>query len=465
MKLLLAQHHSRIIIFLMSLGCIALFSCSKEYSIESRFGKIPAGAWEFKDSLNFYTGNVDTAFVFQAGVQEELHILGTSKDGNYIFDLVLFGDSIGTGTYKASLFQTVFNYSSGLTDILQAGQLIGEFTVIITSFNGKIVIGTFQGQAQDTSGALRNLFEGKFTATLGTVFQGPPSDGVLGDSSGLCKPVVLNGVYKQAIAMLPGNTVEVEVTVAAAGSYSIFTDAVNGITFSGDGTIANTGPQTITLQATGTPAFSGIQQFILHYGNSQCIFTVNFVPGAAPSGDYYPTSTNSIWLYENGSETYINKVVSGTKVIDGTTYSIIGTLETEQSTTFDTSLLLSKADGNYYGYLNYADWVPLDQDAFAQTIFLKDSVPVSSSWVGPTINGTVGGFPLSFNAKFTILEKSVPVSLGIFNFPDVIKVKMEFYSAGLPMGISGEIWYAKNVGPIFIKDPYNEYTIKDYTIF
>lgn len=467
MKWFPAHINARSLYLLMALGCMALFSCSKEYSIENGFEEIPAGSWEFKDSLNLYTGNVDTAFVLEVGAQEELHILGTSKDGNHIFDLVLFGDTIGVGTYKASLFQTTFNYSSGNNTLFQAGQLIGEFIVTITSFDGKIVSGTFVGQALDSSGALRGLFDGKFTTTLGDINQGPPSIGVLGDSSGFCQPVTLNGVYKQGIVMNAGNTVSVQVSVTEAGSYYIYTDAVNGITFSGAGTFDNTGAQTVILQATGTPAFNGLQQFTLHYGNSQCAFTIDFVPGAAPSGDYYPTSENSNWEYENSmsSDTYINKVAPGNKVIDGTTYAIIGVVATPQSTTFDTSLLVSKSDGIYYGYLNYADWIPLDQDAYAQTIFLIDTLAAGSSWNGPAINGTVGGVPLSLTAKFTILEKGVPANLGSFNFPDVIKVKMEFFSGGFSLGISGEIWYAKNVGPIYIKDPYNEYIIKAYTIF
>lgn len=49
----------------------------------------------------------------------------------------------------------------------------------------------------------------------------------------------------------------------------------------------------------------------------------------------------------------------------------------------------------------------------------------------------------------TLLEKAVPVTIGTFNFPDVIKVKYEFFITGSPIPIeTDERWFAKNVGEI-----------------
>ena len=101
--------------------------------------------------------------------------------------------------------------------------------------------------------------------------------GVLGDSSGNCKPVTLAGTYSPGIALTSANTVQVQVTVATAGTYSIKTNTVNGVTFSKTGTFTSTGTQNVILNGSGTPANSGDQNFTLSYGNSQCSFTINFV--------------------------------------------------------------------------------------------------------------------------------------------------------------------------------------------
>ena len=53
----------------------------------------------------------------------------------------------------------------------------------------------------------------------------------------------------------------ITVTVGTAGTYSIVTDTVNGVTFSASGTFTTTGSQTITLEASGTPTVSGTPTF------------------------------------------------------------------------------------------------------------------------------------------------------------------------------------------------------------
>jgi hypothetical protein len=72
----------------------------------------------------------------------------------------------------------------------------------------------------------------------------------------------------------------------------------------------------------------------------------------------------------------------------------------------------------------------------------------------------------------TLLEKAVPVTIGTFNFPDVVKVKYEYeYTfTGIPSIVeTDERWFARNVGEIH--DSYNDgvtttvYDISDFQIF
>ena len=74
--------------------------------------------------------------------------------------------SFSTGTYKASLFQSTFEYTSGATNLYQAGQLIGEFIVNITSLTNTQISGTFSGSAINAASVLKQLSNGKFSSSL-----------------------------------------------------------------------------------------------------------------------------------------------------------------------------------------------------------------------------------------------------------------------------------------------------------
>jgi hypothetical protein len=263
--------------FLLAAGL--LNACRKEYSLEGGSLKIPSGTWEFKDSLTQYLGDMDSAYIVSGGSlnTKELNLVGHSKDGSQTFALHLYADTFKVGVYKASFFQSAFEYTEGTKTIYQASQLIGEFIVNITSYSDDFISGTFTGKVLDSVGNSKLLTQGKFSSTIGGgTSNNGVSTGVLGDSSGNCKPVTLSGVYTKGIVLTSANTVQAQVTVATAGTYSINTNTVNGITFSKSGTFTSTGVQNVVLTGSGTPTNSGDQTFTLNYGNSKCSFTVNF---------------------------------------------------------------------------------------------------------------------------------------------------------------------------------------------
>ena len=266
-----------------------LNACQKEYSLEGNGLIVPTGTWQFNDSTHLFAGNMDSAYIDSSSSLNTkiLHLIGTSLDGTQSFNMELYANSFTAGTYKASLFQSTFQYTSGGSSIYQAGQLIGEFIVTITSFTNTQISGTFSGSAADATNKIKQLTNGKFTSTFSNKGNGSGvSSGVLGDSSGNCKPVISSGTYAQGIALDFTNTVQVQVTVATAGTYLIKTNTVNGITFSKTGTFTSAGIQTVTLAGSGTPANSGDQNFTLSYGNSLCNFKINFfAPGSGTLGE------------------------------------------------------------------------------------------------------------------------------------------------------------------------------------
>ena len=561
----------------------AFFSaCKKEYSIEGGGSKTPSGAWEFKDGSSQYTGNMDTAYIGSSGGNtKELQLIGTSSDGSQTFHMHLFADTFRTGTYKASLFQSAFEYTGGGKTLYQAGQLIGEFTVVITSYSSSVISGTFSGDALDSANNIKTLTEGKFTSIIAGSAAPTESVGVFGNSSGNCEPVTLAGTYAQGIALTSANTVQVQVVVATVGAYAITSDNVNGVSFSktgsftatgvqsvilngsgtptgtGDqtytikygnsqcsfkvnfaapatgncggapgsctpfsvsgnyqqgvllnisntvqiqvnvttiggytistntangvsfsksGVFATTGVQLITLTGTGTPVNEGIQSFTVTFGSSSCDFSITFLPGVMPSGDYFPVTLNSNWTYDlvggSSSDDVHVAVLDYSPTFGGNTYKTLAGYDVPPTTAFDSSYY-RKPGGDYYQYINYSDLIPFDGPALeGEFIFLKDNVAAGTTWSSPTISGTVQGTAITLTIKMTLLEKGVPATIGSFNFPDVVKVKYEYQYAfmGVPTIVeTDERWFARNVGEIH--DSYNDgfstvqYDIKDYQIF
>ncbi len=543
--------------FYVLLFALTLYGCQKEYSVENGNLKLPTGSWEFKNAGAQYIGDMDTAYIIASGNTKELRLNGTSLDGTQKFRLHLFADTFKVGTYKASLFQSSFTYTSNAT-LFDANQLVGEFIVNVTSYGNNVIAGNFSGTALDSSNKPVQLTEGKFTSTInisGT--SGGASSGVLGDSSGTCKPAVLSGAYFTGVALTSSNTVQLQVTVAVPGTYNISTNTVNGVSFSKSGTFTSVGVQSVVLTGSGTPTNSGNSDFAVTYGNNQCNFTVNFgnpssgvlgssagactpftvagvyqqgillnqtntvqlqvtvntpgnyfittntvsgisfsasgtfaatgmqivtlsgsgtpttsgilpfsvtygastcsftitsLPGVAPSGDYFPITLNSNWTYGlqggTSSDSIHFAVINYSTTIAGTKYSTI-TADYVPPTGVPDSSYYRKPGGDYYQYVNYSNYFPFDQPVDGEFIFLKDNVAQGTTWQSPNISGSAQGFPFSGYFKMTLLAKAVPVTIGTFSFPDVIKVQYDFYIAGSPLPVeTDERWFAKNVGEI-----------------
>lgn len=291
-------------IFSFFVIAILFSACQKEYSIEHGNTQVTVGNWEFSNGSVKYSGDMDTVYQTRAGSINELLLIGKTKDGSQSFEMHLYADSFKIGTYKASAFQSAFAYtSSSGKAVYQAAQLLGEFTVNITTINDQSIQGNFSGNAKDSTGNIIQLTDGKFKASFSTSTINPASSGVLGDSSGNCKPVIIFGNYAAGIPVNNTNGVQIQVTVAVPGAYTITTNTVNGISFSKSGIFQFTGPQNVLLTATGTPTTPGKNNFILNYGNSQCAFALNILgdaTGTLGSGGGNCTSFILAGTYQQG---------------------------------------------------------------------------------------------------------------------------------------------------------------------
>ena len=424
---------------------VVLNACQKEYSNEQGSLKVPTGTWQFSDSSHLFAGNMDSAYIDSTSSlnTQVLHLIGTSLDGSQSFNLILYGASFTTGSYKASLFQSAFQYSAGGASIYQAGQLIGEFIVNITTFNSIQISGTFSGSASDASNKIKQLTNGKFTSGFsGNLAGGGVSSGVLGDSSGNCKPVTLSGQYAQGIVLNPTNTVQVQVTVATAGTYSIKTNTVNGVAFSKTGTFISTGVQTVTLTGSGTPTNAGSQNFTLSYGNSLCNFKITFDPPASGTlgggaGSCTPFAIAGVYTQgialdaTNTVQIQVNVATLGsynitTNTIDGVTFSRSGNFTATgvqtiflngtgtpinaglhsftvtfgtSSCTFTITFLQGTAPGDYFPLTSNSNWTYNLEQGTATDSIHKAVISYSPAFGGNTYN-TIASYNVPSTGAF-----------------------------------------------------------------
>ena len=450
--------------------------CQKEHSIEDGIKKFSSGNWEFREGSTQFAGQIDSAYIEKlAGAKKKMHILGTSLNGVQTFHLNLSTvDSFTVGTYKASLLQVDFQYKQPAKTIYLSDQLVGEFTVNITSLSDNHIIGTFSGETTDTVSNIKTISEGKFSADInlgnnsGT--GGINAIGNLGSTSGSCTPVVFSGSYTKGIAMDSSNNILVQVNITKAGPYTISTNLVNGIKFSSTGTFVVAGMQNVLLQAVGIPVNAGNQVFTVTFGSSNCNFTLNFATSNA-SLDYFPTTPNSNWTYslEGGtaSDSLYISVMTYSPSFGGVEYKSLNTNTIPAQSLSDTQYY-RKVGSNYYQFLDLASVLPFDNSLLGEYIFLKDDVSSGTVWNSTDFSGSISGVPVTMNIRMTIIAKSVPVTLGSKNYADVIKVKYDYFISldpTTPVGTE-ERWFARGVG--LIHDDFGPaaiYNIAYYKVF
>ncbi len=131
------------------------------------------------------------------------------------------------------------------------------------------------------------------------------------------------GTMTAGVAVL-GVTQTITANVTTAGTYNISTTTVNGVTFSGSGTVA-AGTQDILLTATGTPTASGSSTYLLNT-TPNCDFnrTVN---AAVVTNDPSSNGTAVVSLYLCNTA-YTGTLIVGTPISGGVTQTITAIVTT-----------------------------------------------------------------------------------------------------------------------------------------
>jgi hypothetical protein len=166
---------------------------------------------------------------------------------------------------------------------------------------------------------------------------------------GSCAAPSVNGTYKSGIGLGSGNYVDLAVNVSTPGAYTVSTNSVNGISFSGSGSFSTAGAQVLRLIGNGTPATPGT--FTFTPSNNGCSFNINVTPGGSSASFTYnggPGSCTSPVV--NGTYTAgtalnaSNTIVLGVNVTVAGSYSV--TTNNSNGVTFSASGVFASVGAN-----------------------------------------------------------------------------------------------------------------------
>lgn len=116
-----------------------------------------------------------------------------------------------------------------------------------------------------------------------------------------CTGASLSGTFTAGSAVTAANTVTLQVTVDSVGSWTVTTNTVNGVSFSGSGNFTATGAQDIVLTASGTPTSAGTYNFTPGPGN--CAFSVTVAPSSNNvTGDFRAKIEGVQWVADKFSQ-------------------------------------------------------------------------------------------------------------------------------------------------------------------
>ena len=147
----------------------------------------------------------------------------------------------------------------------------------------------------------------------------------LAGSPTACTGATQSGTYNMGLPTSSSNTVTLTANVTTAGTYTISTGVVNGVSFSGSGSLAVGNGQTITLVANGgTPTAMGTFPYPVSNGTSNCSFNVVYGAATAPAAFTFncPAATSAGTYQQGTATTTANTITLPITVTVGGSYNI-----------------------------------------------------------------------------------------------------------------------------------------------
>jgi len=297
--------------------------------------------------------------------------------------------------------------------------------------------------------------------------QGLPALGSLQDSLGNCLDKTISGNYIVGKTLTDSNYIDVNVMVQTKGTYSVFTDTVNGYFFKGTGNFSHTGPNTIRLKGVGSPVSSGTDDFIILFDSTLCPVSITVTDsssggtggGTGSSGDHFPLTSQSYWVYNNIVD-FNNPGVDSFKRTNSFQGTLNGNLyhafvDSDFTAPMDT-LLYRKLVNDYYenNWTDAYSGYPFDVPQRADINFLKENIATGQSWNTPDYSGTVSGNSFKIHYQFTCSNSNATVSYNGQTYNNVYQITMKCFMSvqGSPFADEGILvtrYFAKGVGLIY----------------
>jgi hypothetical protein len=242
------------LLLLFLVGTLLFTSCQKELNFASTNLLTPGtggGTAKFK----FAGGTSSCTGALISGIYNA----GTSLTNQNTITLKVTVDSIGSyALATANINGVIFSGSGNFTST-------GIQSVILTGSGTPVTAGSFNFIPGAAGCAFSITFTAKSTGVAQFTLNGAPDS---------CIAPIVSGSYIVGTALNATNTVVVKVSVTTSGTYSISSNAVNGVLFSGTGKFTSNGVQSIALTGSGQPLKSGT--FTFTPGTYGCKFAVNF---------------------------------------------------------------------------------------------------------------------------------------------------------------------------------------------
>ena len=290
---------------------------------------------------------------------------------------------------------------------------------------------------------------------------GGPAAFTLQGAGAACMNAVVSGSFVKNQALTAASKVDVQVNVTTIGSYTLSTNTVNGFAFSGAGSFAATGLQTISLRANGTPLNEGAITFTVTAGANTCTFiatvTAAGTPPPVPSNDHFPLTLNSWWSYDDPTSAgdTILRVNKRSVLINSNTYQEF--LEKDEAGD-SAGYYYRKVNNDYFEY-NIADAYSLltfDSSIEGDILFLKENLTTNTTWNSAEFSGKEGGVSKKLRYVFTCTDAAATVTVGGKSFSNVYKITFKPQVSTSGGAFTNEVldwiaYYAKGIGLIYIK--------------
>lgn len=130
------------------------------------------------------------------------------------------------------------------------------------------------------------------------------------DATDECLPKTITGSYVAGKALHPdSNYIDVQIDIASSGSYTVYTDTVNGYWFRATGSVNSTGITSIRIKGQGTPLTAGVNTFTVMFDSTFCYVQVTVLPSGSTGGPAVFT------FEEGGGGNCVDANIQGTYVV------------------------------------------------------------------------------------------------------------------------------------------------------